>query len=487
MPICGENMLSIKVGSVFCALPSEAIQIIDYVAPITVIPFVHSPIEGLTNFNGIPVIQIDVASAIGIDRQEQTGHKRIIVNYAESSYALRVDDVVNLAKNESSSVTDKSQHPVRSLSLKELITFTKKKKKLTVSTQKIDKIGSSSAQSAILVLLVASGERTVAFLTHTIDHLQKIESLQTLSEQSSQGDFLIKVKDHLLPTYFLGQLLGQEEVENESIAIIFKGEHAMWALCVQQVLKMEYVDKVYSSGTDARGLWYVTQTGEIRELMDANNLPGLHTATFSPRLWYVTPNGQIQELVDANQLLGSTNDSLDITITTPEETSFTLQNTDQLTIDGLRIYCGTSSYLLPLTMATRADKDWDQATMTLSRFGERDGSRKRDRIPCIDGNALLFGKPGQTIERTVRVNLSLGGEILLGIDRAVLSQSLSTAASWIKVDLPYPATQFFDAAHYDDETGQWILRFLDTIKFSDLPWIIKKSVVKAIIGWFDRD
>jgi hypothetical protein len=261
----------------------------------------------------------------------------------------------------------------------------------------------------------------------------------------------------------------------------------MWALCVQQVLKMEYVDKVYSSGTDARGLWYVTQTGEIRELMDANNLPGLHTATFSPRLWYVTPNGQIQELVDANQLLGSTNDSLDITITTPEETSFTLQNTDQLTIDGLRIYCGTSSYLLPLTMATRADKDWDQATMTLSRFGDRDGSRKSDRIPCIDGNALLFGKPGQTIERTVRVNLSLGGEILLGIDRAVLSQSLSTAASWIKVDLPYPATQFFDAAHYDDETGQWILRFLDTIKFSDLPWIIKKSVVKAIIGWSDRD
>jgi hypothetical protein len=138
-------------------------------------------------------------------------------------------------------------------------------------------------------------------------------------------------------------------------------------------------------------------------------------------------------------------------------------------------------------MATRADKDWDQATMTLSRFGERDGSRKRDRIPCIDGNALLFGKPGNTIERTVRVNLSLGGEILLGIDRAVLSQSLSTAASWIKVDLPYPATQFFDAAHYDDETGQWILRFLETIKFSDLPWIIKKSVVKAIIGWFDRD
>lgn len=487
MPICGENMLSIKVGSVFCALPSEAIQIIDYVTPITVIPFVHSPIEGLTNFNGMPVIQIDVASAIGNDRQEQTGHKRIIVNYAESSYALRVDDVVNLAKTDSSSVTDKSQNPVRSLSLKELITFTKKKKKLTVSLQKTDKIGSSSVQTAIPVLLVLSGERTIAFFTHTIDHLQKIESLQTLSEKSSQGDFLIKVKDHLLPTYFLGQLLGQEEVENESVAIIFKSEQSNWALCVQQVLKMEYVDKVYSSGTDARGLWYVTQTGEIRELIDAINLPGLHSSASSPRLWYVTPNGQIQELIDANQLLGVSNDSLGITITTPQETSFALQDTDHLTIDGLRIYCGTSSYLLPLTMATRADKDWDRATMKLSRYGERDGSRKKDCIPCIDGNALFFGKSGQLIERTVRVTLALGGELLLGINRAVLSQSLSTGASWMAVDLPYPATLFFDAAHYDDETGQWTLRFLDAIKFSDLPWIIKRSVVKAIIGWFDHD
>jgi chemotaxis signal transduction protein len=477
-------MLSIKVGSVFCSLPSDAIQIIDYVASITALPFVGSPVEGLTNFNGQPVIQIDVASALGIERQEQVGQKRLIVNYAKTNYSLRVDEVVNLTKTEASS----NQYPVRSLSLKELITCIKRNKKRILSPQKADTINSStSVQTAIPVLLVVSGERTIAFLTHTIDHLQKIESLETLSTQSSEGDFLIKVKDHLLPTYFLGQLLGQEDLENESVAIIFKGEQSLWALCVQKVLKMEYVHKVYSSGTDARGLWYVTQTGEIRELMDANNLPGLHTATFSPRLWYVTPNGQIQELVDANQLLGSTNDSLDITITTPEETSFTLQNTDQLTIDGLRIYCGTSSYLLPLTMATRADKDWDQATMTLSRFGERDGSRKSDRIPCIDGNALLFGKPRQTIERTVRVNLSLGGEILLGIDRAVLSQSLSTAASWIKVDLPYPATQFFDAAHYDDETGQWILRFLDTIKFSDLPWIIKKSVVKAIIGWSDRD
>lgn len=107
---------------------------------------------------------------------------------------------------------------------------------------------------------------------------------------------------------------------------------------------MEYVHKVYSSGTDARGLWYVTQTGEIRELMDANNLPGIHRANCSPRLWYVTSNGQIQELIEANQLLGSTNDFLDITITTPQEIAFTLQETDQLTVDGLRIYCGMSSF-----------------------------------------------------------------------------------------------------------------------------------------------
>lgn len=484
MTIDGENMLSIKVGSVFCSLPSDAIQIIDYVASITALPFVGSPVEGLTNFNGQPVIQIDVASALGIERQEQVGQKRLIVNYAKTNYSLRVDEVVNLTKTEASS----NQYPVRSLSLKELITCIKRNKKLILSPQKADTINSStSVQTAIPVLLVVSGERTIAFLTHTIDHLQKIESLETLSTQSSEGDFLIKVKDHLLPTYFLGQLLGQEDLENESVAIIFKGEQSLWALCVQKVLKMEYVHKVYSSGTDARGLWYVTQTGEIRELMDANNLPGIHRANCSPRLWYVTSNGQIQELIEANQLLGSTNDFLDITITTPQEIAFTLQETDQLTVDGLRIYCGMSSFLLPLTMATRADKDWDRGAMTTTRFVDRDRSAQNNRIPCLDGNALFFGKAGQSIERIVKVTLASGYEVLLGIDRAVLSQSVSSAANWIAVDLPYPATLFFDAASYDHETGQWILRVMDAIKFSDLPWITKKSVVKAIIGWCERD
>lgn len=480
-------MLSIKVDSVFCSLPSDAVQHIDQVASITVLPFVQLPIEGLTNFNGHPLIQIDVASVIGIDRQQRIGNKRLIVNYAQTSYALRVDDVLSLAKTESSSVRDKTQQSVRSLSLKELLAFSKKKKKITASPQEI-KIKNVSKQAAIPILLVASGDRTIAFLTNTIDHLQKIESLQTLSEKSSQGDFLIKVKNHLLPTYFLGQFLGQEDIENESVAIIFKGEQTMWALCVQQVLKMEYADNIYSSAGDARGLWCVTQTGEIRELMDANNLPGLYAATSSPRLWCVTPNGQIQELVDANQFVGRTNDPLAIAITTLQETSVTFQDINRLTVDGLRIYCGMSSYLLPLTMAISTDTALDRAALlTQSRFADRDRSRRSNRIPYIDGNALLFGKSGSSSGRTVRVNLGLGNDVLLGIDRVILSQSLSIASSWVTVDLPYPAALFFDAALYDEQTGQWILRFIETIRFFDLPWIVKKSVVKAIIGWADRD
>ncbi len=481
-----KKMLLFKVGSVFCSLPSNAIQHIDYATPITVLPFAHSPIEGLTNFNGQALIQIDIANILGIDQKEQIHYKRLIVNYAQNSYALRVDDVVTLAKIPLTSVTDKNKPPIRALSLKELIAVRQKKKKLAVNIKQIDSIKNPSNQPNIPVLLVASGGRTIAFLAHSIDHFQKIESLKTLREQGSQGDFLIKVKDNLLPTYFLGQLLGQQ-IENESTAIIFKTEQITWSLCVEQIIKIEYIDKIYSSGTDSRGLWYVTRTGEIRELIDVKNLISLGETDSAPRLWYVTPSGQIQELVDANQLLGITSDSLAITITTPQETSFTSQTTDRLSVDGLRIYCGKSIYLLPLMMATHVDKNWGETAMTGSRFEGKDKSKRSDRIPCIDASALLFGVPSSSIECIVKVNLVQGNETFLGIDRVMLSESMTIAGSWIALDLPYPTTLFFDAVQYDRKTGQWILRFMNTINFSDLPWFIKRSVVKAIIGWFDRD
>jgi chemotaxis signal transduction protein len=272
---------------------------------------------------------------------------------------------------------------------------------------------------------------------------------------------------------------------SEEIAIIVHGEHSSWALLVEQVLDIEDVEQVYSSGTDGKGLWYVTQDGQIRELMDANQLIDSHS--IAPRLWYVTKEGKIQELIDANQLLGMPHETLTINIIEPQKTTKALHLTERLITDGLRISCGVSMYLLPLSMAKRTMKYLDTSSMTKARFPNGQRDNRSGRIPWINATALLFGRHSEIKDSsTVAVMLDNDEQILLNVEAVSLSQSVSAHEKWQAVDLPYPLTLFFDAACYDNETERWILRVVEHIKFRNLPWFIKKSIAKAILGWFDR-
>ena len=479
-------MLSIRVGHILCSMPSEQVSHIDYVSTITPLPFTHAPIEGLVSFNARPLLQINAADALGLEQEAQSGKKRLIVNTAQGDFAVRVDEVVRLVK-EKNSAADENQQLLSRLRLKEILPQTLKTKKSAAALKQNNPSAHVIAQK-LTVLLVATGDKTIALLAHNIDHIQEMTSLQSLDGQNTQGDLLIKVKDHLLPTHSLAQLLQLKEAGAETVAVIVRGGQSMWALRVQQVIGIESIEQVYSSGADARGLWYVTQTGQIRELIDADNLVSANDYS-PPRLWYVAQNGHIQELIDADNLLGANNGSPPLTITTPQATSRAQQlseRLERLTTEGLRIYCGGGSYILPLTMATQAVESMDLAAMTASRFSNADRSNRAERIPWIDAAALLFGKPSVAIKNTVAITLADDGYILLGVDRVVLSQSLSTAEKWCDVALPYPVTLFFDVACYDEQTGQWILRAVNRIKFADLPWTLKKSLAKAIIGWFDH-
>jgi hypothetical protein len=214
----------------------------------------------------------------------------------------------------------------------------------------------------------------------------------------------------------------------------------------------------------------------------------LKSADFAmpPRLWYVTPQGQIQELVDAENLLTmQTMPPLAITITAPQETASILQASERLITAGLQIYCGGGRYLLPLTMARQTLKDLEPSSITAARFPTGYRLNRSKRIPWINAMALLFGEPNGETDCTVLITLGNDKQILLGVDRIVLSQSLTALKKWVTVTLPDPVALFFDAGYYDDASGQWILRVVDTVKFSCLPWAIKKAFVKAIIGWVD--
>lgn len=478
-------MLSIKVGDILCSMFSEQVQQIDCITTITALPFTELPIEGLVNFNGQPLLQIDVADALGLEKKASAGKKRLIVSSRQGNFALRVDEVLNLAKTKSPDKTDQKQ-PLRLLQVTEILPAALRTKTSTASF-KNDAPPAHTAQQKLKVLLVASAGKTIALLTHNIERIQERGSLENLAQQSGASEGLTKVRDHLLPTHSLGQLLGLQETIPETLAVIVRGKQTAWALLVQKAIEIENVSQVYSSGTELGNLWYVTQDGQVQELIDANNLLGVaDSCSGAPRLWYVTKDGQIQELVDANNLLAEDSIAPLITIITPQETSATAQAGTRTITEGLRVYCGSGSYLLPLAMAARTLERSNLPTMTENRFPKDKRTNRDNRIPCIDAAALFFGKPAKNMDTFAVVNLADNAQLLLGVQKLAISQTSAGAEKWKFMDLPYPAKLFFDAACYDEQSEQWVLRVSENIKFANLPWMIKKAVVKAITGWVNR-
>lgn len=474
-----SNMLSIRVNDVVCAIPTEQVQHIDYVESLTLLPFTPAPFEGLTHFNGQALLQINLATALGLE-QQQNATKRLLVRSVQGDFALRVDEVLDFSKTK----TTENQTVARVLQLSEILPPGFKAKPAIFSLPQNQQAVTNKTQQKLTVLLVASGDKTIALFTHHIDHIQEMTGLQTLEGQNTQGELLIKVKDHLLPTHSLGKLFGLNHNDKpESLAVIMHSATTSWALLVQQVIALETITEVYSSGTDSRGLWYVTQSGQIRELMDANTLAS--PTDSAARLWYVTSSGQVQELVDADNLLGKNTLPLAITISTPPQNSQVLQVAERLTTEGLQIYCGTGRYFLPLVMATQTLKDFNQAALTSSRFPSGNRSNRSQRIPWINATAFLFSERNLEIDSTVLITLANNQQVLLGVDRIALSQSVTAVEKWLKLDLPAPLRLFFDAGYYDEPSGQWILRVITTLEFSHFPWTVKKSLAKAIIGWID--
>lgn len=473
------TMLSIRVNEVVCAIPTEQVQHIDYVESLTLLPFTPAPFEGLTHFNGQALLQINLATALGLE-QQQIATKRLLVRSVQGDFALCVDEILDFSKTK----TAENQTVARVLCLSEILPPGFKSKPAIFSLPQNQQVVADKAQQKLTVLLVASADKTIALLTHNIDHIQEMTGLQTLEGQNTQGELLIKVKDHLLPTHSLRKLFGLTRTDKpESFAVIMRSATTSWALLVQQVIALETIIEVYSSGTDSRGLWYVSQTGQIRELIDANTLA--NSAGSAARLWYVTSSGQVQELVEANNLLGKNTVPLTITISSPPKNSQVLQVAERLTTEGLQIYCGKGRYFLPLAMATRTLKDFNPSALASSRFPSGNRSNYSRRIPWINATAFLFGERSHEIDSSVLITLGNNRQILLGVDRIALSQSATTVEKWLKLDLPDPVRLFFDAGYYDAPSGQWILRLVTTIEFSHFPWAVKKSLVKAIIGWVD--
>ncbi len=443
-------MLSVEISHTKWVIPLEKVHYIDYVENITPLPFTGLPIEGLTQFNNQPLIQVNLAQALGLE--DRLGNKSVIVTTSQGEVALRVDEVLDFIRPN----LPETSPPL--LPLTEILAWTR-----TVNPVRAKPAITTSPNRPITyhltALLVVAGNKIVALSSHTIERIEAIDSFQSIEYKGIQPDLLIKVKDELLPAYSLTRFLNHDETGSKQKAVIVRGAHGHWALAVEQVLELENIHQIYTTGTDTHELWYLTTTGEIREI------------------------------INANQLIGGISESNPIPITQPQWTQSFIHMTEPLSNDGLRITCGNNNYVLPLTIAYRTiDEQLNHSLMTRQRFLTPERLPHKTRIPWINSITLLSGKPGILAPQyTILITLVQQGQILLGVDRVLLQPTLIKGA-WITLtNLPVPTSLFFDAATYEEQTGQWILRVTDSINFAKLPWSIKKAVVKAIEGWFDLE
>ena len=462
-------MLSIKINdTVFsCAMFHQHIQHIAYKQPITFLPLISSPITGLINFHENALLQINVAQALKLEKKNSDTEKLLIINTSQGSFALCVDDVLNITHPKQNlpelSLTDIIP---KHLKTKPIINF-----KSTAITQKKQKI---------TVLLVNTSGKTIALLANNIERIQEKTDLK-----STNAD-LTHIKNNLLPNYSLGQLLGFENNTTEDIALIVRGVKTSWALLVHRVIAIETISEVYSSGLEQRDLWCVNQQGEICQLIDTTQLKIPVKSHHIPRLWYITAQGKIQELIDANHLLESTETSYTITINQIEPYQDTLnKKTADLIINGISIVSHSETYFLPLTIATRALNPVELPKLTKKRFSSQTINRQQ-RIPCIDSSKLLFNQTQQTAQQFVEVILLNKLHFLLSVDKVILSKNHYQTEQWLTFDFPYPINLLFDAVYYDEQSKHWILKVKEIIKFSDLSWTMKKTVINAVIGWFDK-
>jgi hypothetical protein len=105
-------------------------------------------------------------------------------------------------------------------------------------------------------------------------------------------------------------------------------------------------------------------------------------------------------------------------------------------------------------------------------------------MPCIDLHRFLFGEPAKSPGHVVVLELPGQQRIGLVVERlGGLHGDDVGIGDWIPLALPAPLPRLFDGGFHDTRTGRWILRMNASLTWTDLSWQMKKSWVKALLGW----
>ena len=449
-----DSTLPIVFNQTTFGIPLGQVHCVNYPKTLTLLPFNTAQVDGLISFNGQPIVQLNVARTLGTENQSVG--KIIVIALPQGNIALRVDEVLSFMstiQGESSEINRNDQN-LPLLKLDELFPWIKHAKKVT--SQKSTEKNISEMVLNHHILLVSSADKTIAILANSIERIEQIDESLSPRKIDGQADFVARIENNLFPARSLAHLLGAKSCSEKQALIIQDGNNTS-VLAVERIFNLEKVNH-------------------------------LHLTTHSEKqsLWHLNDNGEIIEVVDAKEFFGKIAKYQGIKIAdTQLRWNNMPQLVTQLSAEGVRIYCGQMTCVLPLSLVSRIIGDLSDLNHKIesskSLKPEIEGTKK---IPIINCVKLL--NPLENSQATNYILLSIpDGRVIVGVSRAVL-QPMLPPEKWSPLTLlPPDSALFFDAATFDETEKKWVLRVKTDIDFSKFPWHIKRLIATALTGWIE--
>jgi chemotaxis signal transduction protein len=147
----------------------------------------------------------------------------------------------------------------------------------------------------------------------------------------------------------------------------------------------------------------------------------------------------------------------------------------------IHIGCADTFYGLPSCRVQRIEGRPDITVLAHSRRRPEGQTETLPPVPLIDTCAFLYGRPARCITHTVLLEVCRGQSLWLGVEALSIHPAHDT--HWMALDWPAPLASLFDAAILDPSSRRWQLRVKSSLCWSDLPWRLKKALLKAMVGW----
>lgn len=428
-------MLSVSVDNTVYGILLEQVHHIDYPDTPTPLPWGFAPIEGVARVNGHPIVQVNVAEALGVAQQTRQEGRIVVLALPQGYLALKVDAVLELRDRRELSLLTAERlgawigacrnHPLENIH---------------PTTTPIEP---DHAQGHILV--VASGGHTLGLRANNVARIEQVGEILPQRGHDSDAGCLIRVDNRVMPARSMACLLGVPD-RVECLALVLQDAEQPVALLVERVLNLEKVDS-FQMTTSQSGF---------------------------KRLWHVRSHGDVIEVVDAKTFFDKETDiHASIPVDTPlAHWRFLPKLAAKLDSEGLRIYCGNVICVIPTILVERILDDPPESDELPQRKGH---------LAVIDC-ARLMHQPDNSPEHC-HILLSLpDGRVLLKVQRAELRAALP-GQNWQPLTLlPPPAATLFDAASFDETANQWVWRLSPSFRFNRFSWRLKCLLASAMLG-----